>query len=128
MTRLFRDGRTETVRACSIESSAWVRSMEDPSATTAKRVALLRTACDKHQKAYLEAMTGKGIDRHLFCLYVVAKYLELKSPFLEELLSEPWRMSTSQTPHGQSQKVLDEVKKYPELKVKYFKKNLTIIF
>lgn len=31
MTRLFRDGRTETVRSCSIESSLWVQAMEDPS-------------------------------------------------------------------------------------------------
>jgi len=30
MTRLFRDGRTETVRSCSIESSQWVKSMDDP--------------------------------------------------------------------------------------------------
>ena len=30
MTRLFRDGRTETVRSCSIESSLWVKAMEDP--------------------------------------------------------------------------------------------------
>lgn len=29
MTRLFRDGRTETVRPCTIESSAWVNAMED---------------------------------------------------------------------------------------------------
>ena len=28
-------------------------------------------------------MTGKGVDRHLFCLYVVSKYLELDSPFLK---------------------------------------------
>lgn len=31
MTRLFRDGRTETVRPCTIESSAWVKAMEDKS-------------------------------------------------------------------------------------------------
>ena len=30
-----------------------------------------------------DAMTGKGVDRHLFCLYVVSKYLELDSPFLK---------------------------------------------
>lgn len=30
MTRLFREGRTETVRSCTIESSAWVKSMMDP--------------------------------------------------------------------------------------------------
>lgn len=29
MTRLFREGRTETVRPCSIESAAWVKSMLD---------------------------------------------------------------------------------------------------
>ena len=27
MTRLFREGRTETVRSCSIESSNWVKAM-----------------------------------------------------------------------------------------------------
>lgn len=50
-------------------------------------------------------MCGKGIDRHLFCLFVVSKYLEVDSPFLKEVLSEPWRLSTSQTPHGQTDKL-----------------------
>jgi carnitine O-palmitoyltransferase 1 len=36
MTRLFRDGRTETVRSCSIESSLWVKAMEDPTVTVRK--------------------------------------------------------------------------------------------
>lgn len=30
MTRLFREGRTETVRSCTVESCNFVRSMEDP--------------------------------------------------------------------------------------------------
>jgi carnitine O-palmitoyltransferase 1 len=47
-------------------------------------------------------MCGKGIDRHLFCLYVISKYLGVDSPFLKEVLSEPWKLSTSQTPHGQA--------------------------
>lgn len=33
MTRLFREGRTETVRPCTIESAAWVKSMDDQSKT-----------------------------------------------------------------------------------------------
>lgn len=56
-------------------------------------------------------MCGRGIDRHLFCLYVISKYLEVDSPFLNEVLSEPWRLSTSQTPHGQTPKM--DLKKHP---------------
>ncbi|XP_032804808.1 carnitine O-palmitoyltransferase 1, liver isoform-like [Petromyzon marinus] len=102
MTRLFREGRTETVRSCTSEACAFVRSMQDPNVTAAERVALFRTAMDKHQRMYLLAMTGLGIDRHLFCLYVVSRYLGLESPFLKEVLSEPWRLSTSQTPLQQT--------------------------
>ena len=58
--------------------------------------AALKKASDRHQMAYRDAMTGRGIDRHMFCLYVVSKYLEIDSPFLTEVLSEPWRLSTSQ--------------------------------
>lgn len=61
---------------------------------------------------YQDAMCGKGIDRHLFCLYVVSKYLEVDSPFLREVLSEPWRLSTSQTPHNQTS--LLDLSKFPD--------------
>ncbi|MEE6482683.1 hypothetical protein FKM82_013316 [Ascaphus truei] len=98
MTRLFREGRTETVRSCTVESSNFVKSMMDPSQTNEERLKLFAVASDKHQMLYRNAMTGAGIDRHLFCLYVVSKYLGVDSPFLKEVLSEPWRLSTSQTP------------------------------
>ncbi|XP_020286532.1 carnitine O-palmitoyltransferase 1, liver isoform isoform X2 [Pseudomyrmex gracilis] len=111
MTRLFREGRTETVRPCTIESTKWVKSMEDETITVEKKINLLMDAVARHQKGYQDAMCGKGIDRHLFCLYVVSKYLEVDSPFLKEVLSEPWRLSTSQTPHGQTSKL--DLKKYP---------------
>lgn len=111
MTRLYREGRTETVRPCTIESSAWVKAMENPNSNSEDRVALLKAACGRHQSGYQNAMCGQGIDRHLFCLYVVSKYLEVESPFLKEVLSEPWRLSTSQTPHGQTSQM--DLKKYP---------------
>lgn len=111
MTRLFREGRTETVRPCTIESSAWVKAMNDSSVGVEERVKLLNEACERHQLGYQDAMCGQGIDRHLFCLYVVSKYLEVDSPFLKEVLSEPWRLSTSQTPHGQTAKM--DLKKHP---------------
>lgn len=53
-------------------------------------------------RAIQRAMRGEGIDRHLFCLYLTSKYLELESPFLKEVLAEPWRLSTSQTSCNQS--------------------------
>ncbi|TRY69611.1 hypothetical protein DNTS_032732 [Danionella cerebrum] len=97
MTRLFREGRTETVRSCTSETCAFVRAMEAGESKEACR-RLFRTASEKHQQLYRLAMTGEGIDRHLFCLYIVSKYLGEESPFLKEVLSETWRLSTSQTP------------------------------
>nr|XP_055038132.1 carnitine O-palmitoyltransferase 1, liver isoform [Misgurnus anguillicaudatus] len=97
MTRLFREGRTETVRSCTIESCAFVKAFENGESKEVCR-RLFRTAADKHQNLYRLAMTGAGIDRHLFCLYIVSKYLGEESPFLKEVLSETWRLSTSQTP------------------------------
>lgn len=102
---------------------------------------LFRGAAEKHQLLYRMAMTGAGIDRHLFCLYVVSKYLGVESPFLKEVyffivflcsraytalmfanwcdglcmfqvLSEPWRLSTSQTPIQQVE--LFDIVNHPE--------------
>uniref|UniRef100_A0A4W6DP27 Carnitine O-palmitoyltransferase 1, muscle isoform n=1 Tax=Lates calcarifer TaxID=8187 RepID=A0A4W6DP27_LATCA len=112
MTRMFRDGRTETVRSCTSEAVAFVRAMEDADATNAQRLALFRKAADKHQNMYRLAMTGSGIDRHLFCLYIVSKYLGVDSPFLKKVLSEPWKLSTSQTP--QQQLNLVDINKFPK--------------
>lgn len=49
MTRLFREGRTETVRPCTIESAAWVKAMDDKNITTEERINLLHKACKQHQ-------------------------------------------------------------------------------
>ncbi|XP_070622162.1 carnitine O-palmitoyltransferase 1, liver isoform isoform X2 [Erythrolamprus reginae] len=98
MTRLFREGRTETVRSCTDQSCKFVQAMEDPNELPEKKRNLFKAAAANHQCLYRLAMTGGGIDRHLFCLYVVSKYLDVESPFLKEVLAEPWRLSTSQTP------------------------------
>lgn len=51
-----------------------------------EKIRLLSDAVVQHQKGYQDAMCGKGIDRHLFCLYVVSKYLEVDSPFLKVIV------------------------------------------
>ncbi|KAK1878216.1 Carnitine O-palmitoyltransferase 1 liver isoform [Dissostichus eleginoides] len=108
--RLFREGRTETVRSCSNESCAFVKALEAGEAGEQCR-RLFRQASERHQNLYRMAMTGAGIDRHLFCLYVVSKYWA-STPFLKEVLSEPWRLSTSQTPVQQME--LFDLKNNPE--------------
>ncbi|XP_062245980.1 carnitine O-palmitoyltransferase 1, liver isoform isoform X1 [Platichthys flesus] len=111
MTRLFREGRTETVRSCTMETCAFVQAMIKDE-TREERLNLLKLAAEKHQNMYRLAMTGQGIDRHIFCLYVVSKYLGEDSAFLKGVLSEPWRLSTSQTPLQQVE--LFDLVKHPE--------------
>ncbi|XP_077590123.1 carnitine O-palmitoyltransferase 1, liver isoform [Stigmatopora nigra] len=111
MTRLFREGRTETVRSCSNEGCDFVKALESGETPEQCR-RLFKLASERHQNLYRLAMTGAGIDRHLFCLYVVSKYLGVESPFLKEVLSEPWRLSTSQTPVQQME--LFDLKNHPE--------------
>ncbi|XP_006876447.1 PREDICTED: carnitine O-palmitoyltransferase 1, muscle isoform isoform X2 [Chrysochloris asiatica] len=111
MTRMFREGRTETVRSCTNESTAFVQAMMGGHRTKADLKDLFRKASEKHQNMYRLAMTGAGIDRHLFCLYLVSKYLGVTSPFLAEVLSEPWRLSTSQI--AQFQIRMFDPNKYP---------------
>jgi carnitine O-palmitoyltransferase 1 len=112
MTRLYREARTETVRAVTSESIAFARAFLDPSVPASEKVRMMRTAAEKHVRLYRDGMAGKGVDRHLFALYVVSRYLEVESPFLEKVLKEPWHLSTSQTPHQQT--TLIDLNKNPQ--------------
>lgn len=109
MTRLYLHGRTETVRPVTTSSTEFVMAMCDPTIrdtmTVEQKRELLVAATDRHANGYKLAMTGQGIDRHLFCLYVMSKYLKIDSPFLNKVLQEPWRLSTSQTPSQQTGRI-----------------------
>lgn len=102
MTRLYREGRTETVRPVSLDSCAFVRAMDNPEVAVKERVKLLRAAAETHVERYRRSMSGEGVDRHLFSLYVVSVWRGVKSEFLNEALSAPWKLSTSQTPMQQT--------------------------
>lgn len=112
MTRLFRDGRTETVRSCTNETSAFVKAIE-AGADKETLQGLVKSAASYHVTLYQSAMTGKGVDRHLFTLYVVSRYLGLDSKFLDTALTQKWRLSTSQTPHNQAN--LISFKEHPDM-------------
>lgn len=102
MTRLYRDGRTETVRPVTDESKAFVLAMGDESISREEKLKLLQAACNVHQDGYRGAMCGKGIDRHLFTLYCVSVGFGIESAFLKSALGRPWRLSTSQQPQQQT--------------------------
>lgn len=102
-TRLYQNGRTETVRSCTEYTTAFVRAMVSGKCSKTELMQLLRDAGENHQKLYRDAMNGQGIDRHLFALFVVSKGLGYESKFLEEIIKRPWTLSTSQQPQQQIQ-------------------------
>eukprot|EP00744_Colponema_vietnamica_P004683 GILI01006949.1.p1 GENE.GILI01006949.1~~GILI01006949.1.p1 ORF type:complete len:839 (+),score=188.28 GILI01006949.1:215-2518(+) len=100
--RFYLNGRTETIRSCTNESCAFVNAMLNEASTQEERGKLLRAACDKHSVNTNLAMTGKGVDRHLFALYVVSVGTNTDSPFLTQVMKRGWKLSTSQVPQTQS--------------------------
>ncbi|MDP2437162.1 MAG: choline/carnitine O-acyltransferase, partial [archaeon] len=97
-TRLFLAGRTETVRSCTSDSSAFTKSMDDARVSIRTKYDLLTSAIRTHATAMRNAMSGAGCDRHLFALQVLA---ETHCETLPEIFSDkgynlPWKMTTSQ--------------------------------
>ncbi|KAH9850370.1 acyltransferase ChoActase/COT/CPT [Lenzites betulinus] len=99
LTRLFKHGRTETIRTLTADARAWVLSMASPSISVDARLALLRRALQTHTQLTREAATGRGIDRHLLGLRLMlrADAGERHALFEDELFtrSQEWKLSTS---------------------------------
>lgn len=86
MTRYFYHGRTETVRSCTTEAVRWCQSMQDPSTSLLERRRKMLQAFAKHNKMMQECSAGKGFDRHLLGLLLIAKEEGLPVP---ELYKDP---------------------------------------
>ncbi|XP_061202088.1 peroxisomal carnitine O-octanoyltransferase isoform X1 [Neopsephotus bourkii] len=82
MTRRFYHGRTETVRSCTMEAVEWCKSMLDPSESTYQRLQLMYRAFAKHNKLRRDCESGKGFDRHLLGLLLIAQEQGLPVPEL----------------------------------------------
>ncbi|KAM3873925.1 carnitine O-acetyltransferase [Diretmus argenteus] len=100
--RMFRKGRTETIRSASIDSANFVKAFDDPSKQNTEKVALMQKAVKAHRSYTDRAIRGEGIDRHL---------LGLKLQGIEDQVSMPdiftdssyavalhYKLSTSQVP------------------------------
>jgi len=107
MTRLYLHGRTETVRSLTQQLKDFVLGMANESLSAKEKYNLMKKAAEIHQKTYRDCMSGKGIDRHLFSLYIVCKGQGHDSPFLKSALTMPWTLSTSQQPQQQMDRGLD---------------------
>lgn len=57
---------------------------------------LLKNACKTHSIKNREVMLGKGVDRHLFVLYILSRAIQKSSEFLNYYIEQPWVLSTSQ--------------------------------
>lgn len=102
MTRLFLQGRTETVRPLTMEARQFVETMNNPKANPLDKLKALQRAAGRHERGNKDANCGKGIDRHLFALYVVSRGKNIESEFLKRALDVKWRLSTSQQPQQQT--------------------------
>ena len=99
-TRKFLDGRTDTIRPTSIESTALVIAMCSNQDTTVI-LRLLREFNTAHGRYSVEAMNGQGIGRHLFGLQLIAKQHDMSPKFFSDLgytRNTHFRLSTSQLP------------------------------
>ncbi|XP_075067972.1 peroxisomal carnitine O-octanoyltransferase isoform X1 [Mixophyes fleayi] len=85
-TRMFYHSRTETMRPCTMEAVTWCRAMLDPISSHAQRQELMLKAFAKHNKMMRECQNGKGFDRHLLGLLLIAKEQGIAVP---ELFTDP---------------------------------------
>lgn len=100
--RMFRLGRTDTIRSASNASAAFVKAFDDPSRQNTEKVDLLVKAVTAHRTYTNMAISGQAIDRHLLGLKLQALEEKISVP---ELFKDPsfakalhYRLSTSQVP------------------------------
>ncbi|KAE8740665.1 hypothetical protein FOCC_FOCC013813 [Frankliniella occidentalis] len=72
-TRAFYNGRTETLRPCTVELGEWIKAMVEKEMKADEKLRLLKIAAKKHDDLMKEAREGYGCDRHLFGLYCIAE-------------------------------------------------------
>ena len=72
-TAAFKHGRTETIRSCTPESHAFAQAFCSAQAAPSERAALMRAAAANHSRVTIDALMGKGMDRHLFALRKLAE-------------------------------------------------------
>mmetsp|Transcript_20769 Transcript_20769/g.33868 ORF Transcript_20769/g.33868 Transcript_20769/m.33868 type:complete len:494 (+) Transcript_20769:694-2175(+) len=103
-TRGFFHGRTETIRPQSVHMRDFLQAFDDPHVERKKVAESLRRACSYHRNYLRRCMAGRGVDRHLFGLRVLASEQGLETPEMFDDIaykkSTCFTLSTSQMPWG----------------------------
>lgn len=100
-TRMYKGGRTETIRTASNEALALVKAVDDETVSPVQKGELIRAAFAEHNKRGKDASAGFGVDRHLFGLKLIAKdngISDLPAFFSQEIFNRGWELSTAQVP------------------------------
>jgi len=99
-TRIYKEGRTETIRSCSQESFDFTTKMMDNSVSDDEKYNALITAIKSHNLYAKMATSGYGVDRHLTGLKKAAVESNIPIPdFFQDpgyLKTIKMRLSTSQ--------------------------------
>jgi carnitine O-acetyltransferase len=104
-TRMFKGGRTETIRTASPQALAFCRVMDVAEVPAVDKLTALQAAFVEHGKRGKDASAGQGVDRHLLGLKMIAAEIgltDLPALFHEEIYTRGWELSTAQLPmrHG----------------------------
>ncbi|XP_076139756.1 carnitine O-acetyltransferase isoform X1 [Alosa pseudoharengus] len=100
--RMFRLGRTDTIRSASIDSAKFVKAMDNSAIQNMEKVALFEKAVKGHRTYTDMAIRGQAIDRHLLGLKLTAieDLTSLPEIFMDTSYAKAlhYNLSTSQVP------------------------------
>ncbi len=101
-TRGFLHGRTETIRPQSLEMREFIENFEHGALSRAQLADLVRKAGNHHRNYTRHCMVGKGVDRHLLAMRILAAENGMVMPdiFTDKAYTKSTRftLSTSQMP------------------------------
>ena len=80
LTKGFYHGRTEAMRTATEKAATFCKTWTNPSASDEQKLEALREATVYHSAGIKNALTGKGIERHLFALKCIADKNNIPTP------------------------------------------------
>jgi len=71
--RIFKEGRTDIIRSCSVESVEFGKLLSDKTADSGEKFVAMKKALAAHSNYAKMVVQGGGVDRHLLGLKMIAK-------------------------------------------------------